>query len=593
MADGRDPDARAGRAARVVECDGYDRAAIVRLRRGSNAWRALDEDGAKLVPHFPALVEDLFCALFKMNVLQRPAVDVAASAAFNRRVLAGVLAGPAYPVLRLHTVLDEARAGLGAVLIGEAVLRALRNDRVLTSGDLLDLWNLEREGEAAREAEEEAEVGRELADEARAASPARDAAADREQEDAPAVDQGAPDDPDGDEPAAEDDAPADDAPLAEDEGEPADGEPDPGAERRRRATRAGARALRAAADKARLTARGVAAQREQKRRRVEASFARVEKKLDQKLLGAAAEAASKVADLNESLQAWGRGIGAGGPRDPGQSIDLGRRLADNQKMRRLFGVFGRMRDQALSARKRVLDRTDDELHEVRPGRGLEDLGRLIPHELVALSHPVLRRDFQRRLLDGGLLTYALRGTDQRGHGPLVVCLDTSSSMAGEKEIWSKAVALTFVELARRKRRRCHVVCFSSGEKGLRHFEMNPGSSWSVALERTLDLAEHFSGGGTDFRPPLDAAARLLGERALRRGDLVLITDGECEVDAEWRASFLERKRKRNFALYSILIDVRSVQTETVRALSDRVSLVSDLRADTRDLFSEPRRRRVA
>jgi uncharacterized protein with von Willebrand factor type A (vWA) domain len=174
-----------------------------------------------------------------------------------------------------------------------------------------------------------------------------------------------------------------------------------------------------------------------------------------------------------------------------------------------------------------------------------------------------------------------------------VCLDTSSSMAGEKELWSKAVALTFVELARRKRRRCHVVCFSSGERGLRHFEMNPGSSWSVALERTLDLAEHFSGGGTDFRPPLDTAARLLTERDMRRGDLVLITDGECEVDAAWRADFLARKRKRNFALYSILIDVRDVQTETVRALSDRVSLVSDLRADTRQLFAEPKRRRVA
>lgn len=568
MADADDAGDRTPRAAaNVVSSDAYDRAAIVRLRRASTAWRALDDAGAKLVPHFPALVEDLFCALFKLNVVLKDDADVPVSAAFNRRVLRGVLTGPAYERLRLDTPLDEARAGLGAVLIGESVLRALREDRVLTSGDLLDLWNLEREEQAAREAEEEAEVGRELADEAREESRTR--------------------------PSGNDD----DAAEADDTGdtpdETTDGEPDPGSERTRRATRAEARAMRAAADKARLTARGVAAQREQKRRRVEASFARVEKKLDQKLLGAAASAAGKVADLNESLAAWGRGLGTGGARDPGQSIDLGRRLADNEKMRKLFAVFGRVRDQALSVRRRVLDRTDEELHEVRPGRGIEDLGRLIPHELVALSHPLLRRDFQRRLLDGGVLTYALRGTDQRGHGPLVVCLDTSSSMAGDKELWSKAVALTFVELARRKRRRCHVVCFSSGERGLRHFEMNPGSPWAVALDRTLDLAEHFSGGGTDFRPPLDTAARLLSERDMRRGDLVLITDGECEVDAEWRADFLARKRKRNFALYSILIDVRDVQTETVRALSDRVSLVSDLRADTRHIFAEQKRRRAA
>lgn len=563
-------------AVNVVEADSYDRATIVRLRRASLSWRTLDEDGAKLVPHFPALVEDLFCALFKMNVLTLPDDRVAPSAAFNRRVLASIGAGPAYEMLRLHTVLDEARAGLGAVLIGESVLRALREDRVLTSGDLLDLWNLQREEEAADAAEEEAAVGRELADDAT-----------RESEESDGVDDDAPgDDADGWETPPETGEEA----TGESGGEPGGEAESPGAAGR---SRAAARALRDAAQKARLTAHGVAAQREQKRRRVEAAFARVEKKLDQKLLGAAATAASKVADLNDSLQAWGRGIGAGGPRDPGQSIDLGRRLADNAKMRRLFEVFGRMRDQALAARRRVLDRTDEELHEVRPGRGLEDVGRLIPHELVALSHPLLRRDFQRRLLDGGVLTYALRGTDQRGHGPLVVCLDTSSSMSGEKEVWSKAVTLTFVELARRKRRRCHVVCFSSGEAGLREFEMNPGSPWAVALERTLDLAEHFPGGGTDFRPPLEAAARRLAERDLRRGDLILITDGECEVDPEWRAAFLARKRKQNFALYSILIDVQSAASETVRSLSDRVSLISDLRADTRHLFAEQRRRRAA
>ena len=35
------------------------------------------------------------------------------------------------------------------------------------------------------------------------------------------------------------------------------------------------------------------------------------------------------------------------------------------------------------------------------------------------------------------------------------------------------------------------------------------------------------------------------------------------------------------------------QADTVRALSDRVSLVSDLRADTRHIFAEQKRRRAA
>ena len=127
--------------------------------------RRLDEDGARLVPHFPALVEDLFCALFKMNVVALPAEQVAPSAALNQRVLAGVATGSGVrDAAPAHACSTRRAPGLGAVLIGEAVLRALREDRVLTSGDLLDLWNLQREEDAARDATEEAEVGRELAD---------------------------------------------------------------------------------------------------------------------------------------------------------------------------------------------------------------------------------------------------------------------------------------------------------------------------------------------------------------------------------------------------------------------------------------------
>jgi uncharacterized protein with von Willebrand factor type A (vWA) domain len=506
------------------------------------AWRRLDEDGSRLAPHFPALVEDLFCALFKYNVVVLPAEQVAPSAALNRTVLTGVVTGPAYEALRTHTLLDEVRAGLAAVLVGEAILRALREDRVLTDGDLLDLWSLAREEERTTSAEQEAAVGDEL--------------------------------------------------EAEEKARAARGKT--GSSRGGRPTR-NAAALRDAARAARLAARGAAAEREQKRRHVAGALDRVAKKLDRSILAASAGAATKVADLPEALASFGRGIGAAGPRDAGNAIDLGRRLADNPKLRRLTQLFGRMRDQALAMRRRILDRADEELYEIGLGRGLEDLARLIPHELTSLSHPLLRRDFRRRLLDGELLTYALRGTDRHGRGPLVVCLDTSSSMAGDKELWAKAVTLTFVELARRRRRRCHVICFSSGENGLRDFDMNPRTPYEVALDRTLDLAEHFPGGGTDFMAPLDAALRRLQSRDMRRGDVVLITDGECEVTPEWKRDFLLAKRKRDFSLYGILIDIRSAESRTVRELADRVSLISDLTADhTRELFADrPRPRRRA
>jgi hypothetical protein len=74
---------------------------------------------------------------------------------------------------------------------------------------------------------------------------------------------------------------------------------------------------------------------------------------------------------------------------------------------------------------------------------------LLPHELLALRHPVLRRDFARRFLDAELLQYTLRAVEEKGRGPMIVCIDGSSSMAGDKEIWSKAVSLTLLDIAQR------------------------------------------------------------------------------------------------------------------------------------------------
>src|SRR4029077_12249767 len=102
--------------------------------------------------------------------------------------------------------------------------------------------------------------------------------------------------------------------------------------------------------------------------------------------------------------------GAGGRRWSGRKIEPGRRLASNPKLRKLAAVVGRMRQHALALRRRPFERASEEVFEVRHGADLE---RLLPPELLALPHPVLRRDFARRLLDGELLSYALRGAEER------------------------------------------------------------------------------------------------------------------------------------------------------------------------------------
>ena len=492
-----------------VESDAYDRAAFANLLADAPTLAAVREAGLRLVPHFDALLEDVFCLLFKMQPVLRPGTAVAQSAALNGILLRELQVHPTLEHLRTRTQLDEGEAGLAALLIGEDLLTLLRQERLLPRGDLLDLWTLQHEEDTLRSRGEEI------------------ATLDRRAEK-------------GDEQVT--------------------------------------RAREETAHSAEVTEARI----RQKAKHLEQRLREMSARARTALPLAAAGVTRQLSEASEAATSWGRGLGAGGRNSPGRQLELGRRLATNTKLKKLAALVGRMRQQALALRRQTLERANEEIFDVQLGR---ELAHLLPPELLALRHPILRRDFHRRLIEGRLLSYALRGVDDRGRGPMIVCLDGSSSMAGEKEIWSKAVALTLLEIARRQRRLFRFLCFSSSDTPLFQLDLNPRERYEVQVDRALEVAEYFPGGGTDFETPLDAALACLRQARFRRGDIVLITDGECQVSPTWLERFRNEKSRLRFSLFSVLIDVGPTALETVRALSDRVTNVSRLTDEgVRDLF---------
>jgi uncharacterized protein with von Willebrand factor type A (vWA) domain len=492
-----------------IESDAYDRSAFAALLADTPSLAAVAEAGGGLVPHFTALLEDVFCLLFKLDPRWRKDDEVAPAAALGRALLASLREHPMLEHLRTETTLDEVRAGLATVLLGEHVARLLRDEDLLPRGDLLDLWEVARDEDALRDR------GAELADMRK---------------------------------------------LAE--------EGDPAAKR--------------AADAAEHAAVVAEARLRGKARNLAARLAEMPTRARNALPAGAAAAVRHVAEAGSETRSWGTGLGAGGRLSPGRQIELGRRLATNPKLKQLGALVGRMRAHAKALRQKTFERVSEEVHAVEWGA---DLAHLLPPELLALHHPLLRRDLLRRFVEGRLLSYQLRGVDEHGRGPMIVCLDGSGSMAGEKEIWSKAVALTLLEIARRQRRLFRFICFSSAETPLFTLDLNPRDHHAVRMDRALDVAEYFPGGGTDFETPLDAAAGGLRTARYRRGDIVLITDGACEVAPAWRTRFLAEKSRLGFSLFSVLIDVGQSTVATLEALSDRVTSVSRLTDDAaRDLF---------
>ena len=309
---------------------------------------------------------------------------------------------------------------------------------------------------------------------------------------------------------------------------------------------------------------------------------RVEDEARARAQASAIRAAQQLEEAMEEAEQWGSAIGSGGRLPADRRLELGRRLAGNDKLKKLIRMVGRMKSHALALRKRTFERANEELYAVEQGGALE---HLLPQELVTLHHPLRRRDFQRRLLENELLQYSLRGMEEKRKGPVVVCLDGSSSMSGDKELWSKAVTLTLLELTRRQRRPFRSICFSSRDTALHVLDMTTRHGADVEPDKLMDLAEHFPGGGTDFETPLDAALECLKKSRYKKGDIVFITDGECQVSAEWSERFLKEKDRLSFSLFSILIDVGHSSLGTLKEFSDRITTITQLTSEgTSDLF---------
>jgi uncharacterized protein with von Willebrand factor type A (vWA) domain len=125
----------------------------------------------------------------------------------------------------------------------------------------------------------------------------------------------------------------------------------------------------------------------------------------------------------------------------------------------------------------------------------------------------------RDLLERKSMQYGLRGTERLGKGPLVLLLDRSGSMAGEKDEWSMAVALALLGMAHDEHRTFAFVAFT--DQVIYEAVVKPGERLD---EEALNLT---CSGGTDIDAAvargLDIVERNPG--ALHEADLVLVTDG--------------------------------------------------------------------
>ncbi len=208
-----------------------------------------------------------------------------------------------------------------------------------------------------------------------------------------------------------------------------------------------------------------------------------------------------------------------------------------------------------------------------------------------VRHLVLRRLWRARFAEQQLLTYedvavltqwqlrphanARAPVTSRdtplGHGPLLVCLDTSGSMRGAPENVAKACVVQALRSAHASGRTCRLLAFGgAGELLERELALT-----AQGLDQLLALMEQSFDGGTDVQTPLERAIAVAQDGAFALADILIVSDGEFGVTPATLASLRHSKKTRGLRVHGILIGDR--ETIGLLEVCDQLHWVRDWR----------------
>ncbi len=291
-------------------------------------------------------------------------------------------------------------------------------------------------------------------------------------------------------------------------------------------------------------------------------------------LRAAARDVQDARDLRAGL-----GAGDGTQIDPAAFREHFRRVRNDSTLRAIMQLAGRMRALAQALQRTKVRHGADEIAGVEP---TSDVARLVPSELAQLACGIDELELLalHRLVQCQSLGRQLRATEKVGRGPIVVCIDESGSMSGDRIIAAKALACAMAWLARHQRRWIALVAYS-GDATARAYTAAPGRMDPAAL---IEWLSRQMGGGTtldviadtlpdDLWPAWRAAGMPAGKT-----DLIVITDDEIYAPDKQVQRLLDWRARESVRAYGIAIGTRTVGV--LGRICDRTWCVPELALDS-------------
>lgn len=494
-----------------VVCDTYDQKAYEKLKGQAQKLQELEESGSRELPTFPPLMQDVYSSLYKMVPELRSSGEILPSHRFHRSVIEQLMKTSEFKELRTYTKLDEFNAAMATLsLVGQTL--ALIPKEIQDKAK--EMNNLEGQIESL---EDQVEGTSNL--------------------------------------------------LSQANGQVA------------KAKAAGqvTKSLEAQVSNLETQASEAEMSLEEAKQKLAKLEQALEDEINEKtpelrgaMRQATKDALEEVKETSEFLEQWGSDAGNIQDMPVDEKIRRANVLQSSDKMRQLAKLVGKFKRLAMSQQRTKIKEASTEVYDVVRG---SDLDRVLPTEFDNLAHPLMKLDFYKRYVEGNLLIYEKKGKEKVGKGPIIVCCDNSGSMEGQKEFWSKAVALALLEIAKLQKRNFACIHFGAANEPLKLIEVPGGKA---SFETAVQIGSYFLNGGTDFTKPLTEATNLIGKQEFKKADIVFITDGECSVSDEFLKKFKETKKEKAFKVISILVDMGSTTPTAVAEFSDDVQFVSEL-----------------
>lgn len=280
--------------------------------------------------------------------------------------------------------------------------------------------------------------------------------------------------------------------------------------------------------------------------------------------------------ITNTIKAWGLTDNKLNPTSYEEKLEVSSKLKKLKKVKEIAEMAGRFKASASRLQRKKTKEEGQEICGVKLGN---EIHKMLPSEKLLLTKEVTKKSFYKKYTQKELLSYKYKNNRSKSKGPIICCIDTSSSMEGELEVWSKSVAITLLDIAFKQKRDFVAILFSYKVGKTIEFSMN-----KIEAPKIYELATTFYGSGTNFIEPLNESIKLINSTKYKYSDIIFITDGKAPIDEEFIEYFNAQKKEKEFRM--ITVNVSEEIEEALNQINDVQLLLKELTEETIDDTNE-------